>query len=59
MHLRLLALMPYTVHCDHEQLRAVRERIEARERAARLLALVPSQCRRDVLPFRRREMIPW
>lgn len=41
LYRRVLALMPYTVHVDHEQQRA-RER--ARERAVRLLSCtVPTQ----------------
>lgn len=43
MHLRLLYLLPYTVHVDHAATRADNERRQARERAARLLARVPAQ----------------
>lgn len=43
MHLLLLYLMPYTVHCDHGLERAEFERRASRERAARLLAGIPTQ----------------
>lgn len=43
MHLRLLHLLPYTVHCDHALERVEFERRASRERAARLLAGIPVQ----------------
>ena len=43
MHLRLLYLLPYTVHVDHQVERAAHERRAAQERASRLLARIPSQ----------------
>lgn len=46
LYRRLLALMPYTVHVDHAQRRAVEH---ATERATRMFALVPSQRRESAL----------
>lgn len=43
MHMILLALLPWTVHVDHQAERAERERRASRERAARLLAQIPTQ----------------
>jgi hypothetical protein len=40
MFRRLLALMPYTVHVDHDQCRAVER---SRERAVKLLSRAPAR----------------
>jgi hypothetical protein len=49
----LMALVPYAVHVDHEAQRAERARQESRERAARLLARIPTQRNREITPPRR------
>jgi len=43
MHVRLLYLLPYTVHVDHRAERAAWERRQSQERATRLLARIPAQ----------------
>lgn len=46
MHMTLLALLPWTVHVDHQAARAEYERRASRERAARL-ASIPAQRQRS------------
>jgi hypothetical protein len=56
MYRRLLALMPYCVHCDHERRRAA-------ERATRMFARVPDQRREYarllVAPVPKPRCFPW
>jgi hypothetical protein len=56
MYRRLLALMPYCVHCDHERRRAA-------ERATRMFARVPDQRREHarllVTPVLKSRCCPW
>jgi hypothetical protein len=56
MYRRLLALMPWTVHCDHERRRAS-------ERATRMFARVPDQrrefARQLVAPVPSGRCYPW
>jgi hypothetical protein len=56
LYRRLLALMPWTVHCNHEQRRAA-------ERATALLARIPDQRREYVrllvAPIPNRRCYPW
>lgn len=56
LYRRLLALMPYTVHVDHDQRRATEH---ATERATRMFAHVPAQRRENALRAVRRPTTPW
>lgn len=60
MHRRLLALLPWTVHCDHEQRRAD-ERADTERTRALLLARIPDQryAHRFIKPVSSRRCYPW